>query len=149
MSRVGSAGNWAIGQLVVIDRDDVEYRLRPALANAELNALFSLGRPAWQTAPDTSDWQPVLEHSLVYIGAFLEGDLVGFVNVAWDGRDHAFLLDPRVHPDWRQRGVGRELVRRAAEATRAAGVASGRTSTTRRNWRRSTRRAASSRRRRA
>jgi GNAT superfamily N-acetyltransferase len=63
----------------------------------------------------------VLEHSLVYIGAFLGDDLVGFVNVAWDGRDHAFLLDPRVHPDWRLRGVGRELVRRAAEATRAAG----------------------------
>ena len=80
-----------------------------------------MGWPSWQTAPGTSDWQPVLEHSLVYIGAFHEGDLVGFVNVAWDGRDHAFLLDPRVHPDWRQRGLGRELVRRAAEATRAAG----------------------------
>jgi hypothetical protein len=24
--------------------------------------------------------------------------LIGFVNVAWDGGDHAFLIDTKVHP---------------------------------------------------
>ena len=99
----------------------LDYRSNPSLSNAGLNALFSTGWPSWQTAPDISDWQQVLSTSLVYIGAFASDRLVGFVNVAWDGRDHAFLLDPRVHPDSRHRGIGTELVRLAAVASRDAG----------------------------
>ena len=107
----------------------ISYALRPPLTNAALNALFSAGGvgagwPSWQTRPDTSDWQPVLAKSLVTVAAFdgaLDGALIGFVNVAWDGRDHAFLLDTRVHPDRRHEGIGRELVARAAAAARDAG----------------------------
>ena len=99
----------------------IRYQRSPPLSNQELNALFSVGWPSWQKAPDTSDWQPVLRHGLVNIAAFAGESLVGFVHVAWDGRDHAFLLDPRVHPDHRRRGIGKELVARAAEEARAAG----------------------------
>ena len=99
----------------------IEYRVIPPLDNEALNALFSLGFPTWQTEPDSSDWQPVLRQSLSYVCAYQDGMLIGFVNVAWDGRDHAFLLDPRVHPDHRHHGIGTELVRRAAEESRAAG----------------------------
>lgn len=99
----------------------VAYRLRPPLSNEELNALFSVGLPRWQSGPDTSDWQRVLLHSLTYVGAFDDEQLIGFVNVAWDGRAHAFLLDTRVHPDYRHRGIGKELVRRAASEARGAG----------------------------
>jgi len=99
----------------------IEYRLRPALTNDALNALFSVGWPSWQTAPDTSDWQPVLARSLVYIGAYAGDVLVGFVNVAWDGRDHAFLLDPRVDPKYREQGIGTELARLARVASAEAG----------------------------
>src|SRR6185295_15262136 len=88
----------------------IEYRLSPPLTNQALNALFSVGWPSWQKASDTSDWQPVLEHSLVYVCAFEADRLIGFVNVAWDGRDHAFILDTRVHPDFRLHGIGKELV---------------------------------------
>jgi GNAT superfamily N-acetyltransferase len=48
--------------------------------------------------------------------------LIGFVNVAWDGGAHAFLLDTTVHPDFRRRGIATELVRRVAEAARARGA---------------------------
>ena len=99
----------------------VDYRLSPPLSNESLNALFSVGWPSWQKARDTSDWQPVLRHSLVYVGAFDEERLIGFVHVAWDGRDHAFLLDTRVDPRHRRRGIGKELVARAATAARDAG----------------------------
>ncbi len=99
----------------------IDYRLRPTVDNEALNALFSTGWPSWQQAPDSSDWQPVLDHSLVWVCAYVDARLVGFVNVAWDGRDHAFLLDPRVDPEFRHRGIGRELVRQATEATREAG----------------------------
>ncbi len=42
-----------------------------------------------------------------------DGSLVGFVNVAWDGGDHAFLLDTRVRADLQRRRIRTELVRRA------------------------------------
>lgn len=102
-------------------QNDIEYKLKPPLTNAELSALFSMGRPSWQMEPDSSDWQSVLARSLLYFGAYVSNRLVGFVNVAWDGRDHAFLLDPRVDPEYRNRGIGTELVRRATEASTAAG----------------------------
>ncbi len=50
-----------------------------------------------------------------------DGLLVGFVNVAWDGADHAILLDTKTRSDWQHRGVGTELVRRAAVHAREAG----------------------------
>jgi GNAT superfamily N-acetyltransferase len=99
----------------------IAYRLSPPLTSETLNALFSVGWPSWQNAPDTSDWRPVLEQSLAYVCAYDAARLVGFVNVAWDGRDHAFILDTRVDPDFRRRGIGRELVARAAKAARASG----------------------------
>jgi GNAT superfamily N-acetyltransferase len=104
----------------------IDYRVRPDLTSARLNALFTAGSPTsgwppWQKTPDTSDWAPVLARSLTWVCAFAGDELVGFVNVAWDGRDHAFLLDTRVHPDLRHQGIGVQLVRRAAGAARREG----------------------------
>ncbi len=88
----------------------------------DANALDGLFAVSW---PDDSprDWRPVFRHSLAYVCAYHGERLVGFVHVAWDGDRHAFLLDPTVHPDYRRRGIGTELVRRAAEAARAQGAA--------------------------
>jgi ribosomal protein S18 acetylase RimI-like enzyme len=47
--------------------------------------------------------------------------LIGFVNVAWDGGDHAFLLDTKVHPDHQRRGLGTRIVDRAVVEARRAG----------------------------
>jgi GNAT superfamily N-acetyltransferase len=55
-------------------------------------------------------------------GSALETDeLVGFVNVAWDGAGHAFLLDTMVTSRARRRGVGTKLVAVAVAQARAAG----------------------------
>jgi ribosomal protein S18 acetylase RimI-like enzyme len=48
--------------------------------------------------------------------------LVGFVNVAWDGDIHAFLLDPTVHPSAQRRGIGQSLVKAAAAAAKERGI---------------------------
>jgi predicted N-acetyltransferase YhbS len=64
----------------------------------------------------------VLARSLGYLGAFDGDTLVGFVNVAWDGGSHAFLLDPTVHPSYRRQGIGLRLVRRAAQMATDAGA---------------------------
>ncbi|MFB7617197.1 GNAT family N-acetyltransferase [Kitasatospora sp. NPDC056181] len=47
--------------------------------------------------------------------------LTGFVNVAWDGGAHAFLLDTVVATAARHTGVGTGLVAVAADGARAAG----------------------------
>ncbi|TDC74765.1 GNAT family N-acetyltransferase, partial [Streptomyces hainanensis] len=39
-----------------------------------------------------------------------DGRLVGFVNVAWDGGAHAFLLDTVVASDHRRLGIAARLV---------------------------------------
>jgi ribosomal protein S18 acetylase RimI-like enzyme len=67
-------------------------------------------------------WDRVREHSLGWVTVRHEnGALVGFVNVAWDGGDHAFLLDTKVRPDFQRRGIGTELVRLAARHAKDAG----------------------------
>jgi ribosomal protein S18 acetylase RimI-like enzyme len=67
-------------------------------------------------------WNRVRPHSLGWVSARIDdGTLVGFVNVAWDGGDHAFLIDAKVHPDHQRRGIGTELVRIAARHAKEAG----------------------------
>ena len=92
---------------------DIVYRVRPALTNDSLNALLAA---AWQ-GHAWRDFKPVLSRSLTFVCAYHEERLIGFVNLAWDGGYHAFILDTTVHPEFRRRGIGRELVRQAvAEA---------------------------------
>ena len=43
---------------------------------------------------------------------------MGFVNVAWDGGIHAFMLDTTVHPAYQRQGIGRHLVELAAAEAR-------------------------------
>ena len=67
-------------------------------------------------------WDQVRPHSLGWVTARTrDGVLVGFVNVAWDGGDHAFLLDTKTRGEWQRRGLGTELVGRAARHAKAAG----------------------------
>lgn len=89
----------------------VLYIVKPKLTDAELKLLF---RAVWSQEGDAS-YEPVLARSLTFVAAYDGDRLVGFVNVAWDGGVHAFLLDTTVHPEAQRRGVGTELVMRAAE----------------------------------
>jgi ribosomal protein S18 acetylase RimI-like enzyme len=95
----------------------IEYRVRPPLDNEALNALYAGSWPAH----DGFDFEPVFSRALTYVCAYEDGRLLGSVYVAWDGSQHAFLLEPTVHPDYRHRGIGRELVRQAVAESRAAG----------------------------
>ena len=98
---------------------DIEYRISPPLGDILLNRLYAA---VWPEHHPRS-FQPVLERSVTYVGAFAEDDvLVGFVYVAWDGGAHAFLLEPTVLPAYRSRGIGLELVRQAAREAADAGA---------------------------
>jgi GNAT superfamily N-acetyltransferase len=67
-------------------------------------------------------WDLIRPHCLGWVTARADdGSLIGFVNVAWDGGDHAFLIDTKVRPDHQRQGIGTELVRIAARNAKAAG----------------------------
>ena len=97
---------------------EINYVLNPTVTNADLNRLFAA---AWPDHHD-ADFAPVLSRSLAYICAYGKTELVGFVNLAWDGGIHAFLLDTTVHPAYQRRGIGVRLVQEAAVAAKAKGI---------------------------
>jgi GNAT superfamily N-acetyltransferase len=67
-------------------------------------------------------WDQIRPHSLGWVTARdPDGLLVGFVNVAWDGCDHAFLIETKTRGDWQHRGIGTYVVRHAAEHAKAGG----------------------------
>ena len=95
---------------------------RAAFTNAEVNALHA---EAFQTQLyDESEWDWVEltgRHSLGWVVARDGDELVGFVNVLWDGLVHAWLQDTMVAASARGSGVGTALVDRARAGAKAAG----------------------------
>jgi GNAT superfamily N-acetyltransferase len=97
----------------------IVYAWRAGFDSGALDALHAVG---FGHAPEGIDWLSRVEkHSLGWVCAHRRDTLVGFVNVAWDGGTHAFLLDTVVAPDVRGQGVGTRLVQAAADGARAAG----------------------------
>ncbi len=97
---------------------EVVYEWRGVLTDAEMVDLVE--GHGGQPAPGW--WERVQPHSLGWVTARdRSGQLVGFVNVAWDGGDHAFLLDTKARAAHQRQGIGTELVRIAAERAAAAG----------------------------
>ncbi len=95
------------------------FEWRARFHNAELNALHAV---AFDHPLRDDDWDAqVRAHSLGWVCARRAEELVGFVNVAWDGGDHAFLLDTKVRPDHQRRGIGTELVLVATRHAKEAG----------------------------
>ena len=69
-----------------------------------------------------TDWRAQVErHSLGWVCAFDADRLVGFVNVAWDGGVHAFVIDTLVAGDRRHSGIGQRLMEVAERESRAVG----------------------------
>ncbi|MEU2791744.1 GNAT family N-acetyltransferase [Streptomyces sp. NPDC007100] len=96
----------------------VTYKWRGDFDNAAVNALHA---EAFDHVQMPIDWHTqVHRHSLGWVCARKGGRLVGFVNIAWDGGVHAFILDTMVAQDVRKTGVGTGLVSTAAKGARAA-----------------------------
>lgn len=99
--------------------EQIDFRWRGPFDSNEVESLHA---QAFEHDPVEFDWERQLErHSLGWVTARTDDRLVGFVNLAWDGGDHAFALDTIVAGDFRRSGVGRRLVAMATEAARDAG----------------------------
>jgi len=97
---------------------DIKYEVEPSVSEDSLNELFSI---AWDNF-EPRKFGPTLSQSLTYICAFTGARLIGFVNVAWDGGSHGFILDVTVHRDFQRRGIGTELMGHAAKISAKRGV---------------------------
>jgi len=97
----------------------ITYQWRGDFDSAAVEALHAEG---FGHAADGYDWKAQVErHSLGWVCASDGDELVGFVNVAWDGAAHAIILETLVTTPVRRQGVGRELIAFAAKEARAAG----------------------------
>lgn len=95
------------------------YEWRGDFDNAEVNALHA---EAFNHAVLEDDWaRQVHEHSLGWVCARDDNELVGFVNLPWDGGIHAFILDAIVTARVRRQGIGTQLIAVAVAEARAAG----------------------------
>jgi GNAT superfamily N-acetyltransferase len=100
----------------------ITYTWRGDFESREANTLHAEAFGHDVYPDDEWDWrQQVLGHSLGWVCARDGDELVGFVNVAWDGVVHAFVLDTMVGGRHGRQGVGTRLVEIAAEQARAAG----------------------------
>ncbi|MFJ8866845.1 GNAT family N-acetyltransferase [Streptomyces sp. NPDC102473] len=96
----------------------ISYEWRGDFDNAEVDALHA---EAFRHGGSGADRRSrVRRHSLGWVCARRAGALVGFVNVAWDGGVHAFVLDTMVSRELRGAGIGTGLVAAAAREARAA-----------------------------
>jgi len=72
--------------------------------------------------PERGWWNRIRPQSLGWVTARTgQGTLVGFVNVAWDGSGHAFLIDTKTRDSFQRSGIGTRLVRLAAKHAKASG----------------------------
>jgi len=100
----------------------VTYQWRGEFANSEVIALH---RDAFESGPGTAteaDWKSQLyRNSLGWVTARDGNQLIGFVNVIWDGRSHAWIQDVMVDSASRKRGIGSQLIATTCDATRDVG----------------------------
>ena len=99
----------------------ITYAWRGPFTSTEVSALHAA---AFGHRDATRNWRDQVErHSLGWVCARDGDDLAGFVNVAWDGGAHAFILDTMVAPRMHRQGTGTRLVALAIEEARRAGCA--------------------------
>ena len=101
---------------------DVQCTWRGDFTKAEANDLHA---DAFDHRPyDDSEWdwvQLCADHSLGWVTARSEGQLVGFVNVLWDGFVHAWIQDEMVSSSARRQGIGVRLIHVARDQAKVAG----------------------------
>ena len=66
-------------------------------------------------------WSQVNRYSLGWVCIRRSDKLIGFVNVAWDGGVHAFVLDTMVSPAHQRQGIATALVAEAVTRAKQTG----------------------------
>lgn len=98
----------------------LEFHVSPPVDDQRLSDLHR--RAFGSDSTSLMSWSTRLHrHSILWVTAEDDSELVGFVNVVGDGGLHAFILDTVVSPDRQGEGIGKKLIEIAAAETRARG----------------------------
>ncbi len=97
---------------------DVSYLWRCEFSNEAVNRLHA--EAFRHRIFDDDWWAQVNRHSLGWVCATNRAELVGFVNVAWDGALHAFILDTMVASRCQRRGIATHMLALCAREARNA-----------------------------
>ena len=101
--------------------ESTDYQWRGAFGNSEVNALHAEAFGTRLFSDAEWDWvRQTANHSLGWVTARQGGDLVGFVNVIWDGFTHAWIQDLMVASNAQHHGKGAALVGLARDHARKA-----------------------------
>lgn len=101
-----------------VEENGIVYRWRATVDDRDVDDLHA---NAFGETPGSYRWRRSRPLSLGWVTASEDGRLIGFLNVAWDGNRHAFLLDTAVASDRQRRGIGHRVVARALEEAHKAG----------------------------
>lgn len=95
---------------------------RGPFKNSEVNRLHSDAFETKLYSDEEWNWERLVDaHSLGWVTARLDGQLVGFTNVISDGFVHAWLQDVMVSSAYQRSGIGKLVVEAAAEHATDAG----------------------------
>jgi N-acetylglutamate synthase-like GNAT family acetyltransferase len=98
---------------------NIEFVWRGNFTNEALNQLHAEG---FNHRLFADDWRTqVSSHSLGWVCARHNQQLIGFVNVAWDGGVHAFILDTLVTDAYRHRGIATRMIELCTKEAKRAG----------------------------
>jgi ribosomal protein S18 acetylase RimI-like enzyme len=101
-------------EMTVESKMSVEYKIGEAALSVE--AFIALARRIWQREYDAQKTADALK-STINVGAWSGDRLVGSVRVLSDGYFFSTVPEVMVDPEFRRHGIGRELLRRALDAT--------------------------------
>lgn len=101
---------------------EVRFSWRGDFDSGEVNKLHANAFEHRVFEVSEWDWARLCaDHSLGWVTAREDDQLVGFVNVLWDGLVHAWIQDQMVSSEHRRRGIGVGLIHAARDGAKAAG----------------------------
>jgi aralkylamine N-acetyltransferase len=102
---------------------DVEYQTITSASTEEIVELYQAGG-WWRESPENRQRiAPMIRGSFCFLVATLPGGpLIAMGRVISDGASDAYIQDVVVLPEYRGRGIGRELIRRLTARCVEAGI---------------------------
>jgi N-acetylglutamate synthase-like GNAT family acetyltransferase len=98
---------------------NIDCTWRGDFSNESLNLLHA---EAFNHRLLADDWRAqVTRHSLGWVCAHHKQQLIGFVNVPWDGGVHAFVLDTLVATKYRHQGIATQMLTICTQEAKATG----------------------------
>lgn len=104
-------------QAPILSQCTIKWRAK--FENEEVNGIHA---ECFEHSMSTIDWwAQVNRFSLGWVCVRHMEKLIGFVNVAWDGGVHAFILDTMVPAAFQRQGIAQALIAEAVQYAKEAG----------------------------